>query len=260
MTAGLYEIHPALIPAVSAAAKTATRLGAVREIADGIVLSATEDGVTLSISVASGNKTGLIQSARYQLSGVTLDIKGLLEVFAATIEGLPLQEAADHGTIHTCDRLRENVAGPLVKGIHTPASMGTAFRRCDRLIREIAAQFHASVGDRNNRNFWNPPLSRGWRLKSASEQVAVLQTIAEEFCAAAGFPAASIRVGRLERSRRVVIDFSEDFAAAKKPGVLMHLERLVRTRTGERLEVFMEELKDNNRLRRLGTAPIGDVA
>ena len=261
MTAGPYEIHPALIPAVSAAAGTATRLGALPETGAGMVLSATEDGFTLSVSVASGNKTGLIQSARYQLSGAAPDIiKGLLEVFAATIEGLPLQEAADHGTIHTSDQLRQNVAAPLVKGIHTPASMGAAFRRCDRLIREIAAQFHASVGDRNNRNFWNPPLSRGWRLKSASEQVATLQTIAEEFCVAGGFPAGSIRVGRLERSRRVVIDFSEDFAAAKKPGVLMHLERLVRTRTGERLEVFMEELKDNNRLRRLGTAPIEDVA
>ncbi len=260
MGAGPYEIHPALLPAVAAAARQATRMGEPAEAAGETVLSATEDGVTLSVSVASGNKTGLVASARYQLSAGAPDIKGVLEVFAATIEGVPLQEAADHGTVHACERLRRSIATPLVEGIHTPASMGTAFRRCNRLIRDIAAQFHASIGDGNNRNFWNPPLSRGWRLKSVGEQLAILQAIVHEFCAANDYTDGNIRIARIEKTRRVVIDFSEDFAAAGKPRALMQLERLVRARTGEMLEIYMEELKDNNRIRRLGTAPIEDVA
>src|SRR5581483_3442988 len=255
-----YDIHPALLPAVAAAAQRATRMGALPESADGKVWSATEDGVTLSVSVASGNKTGLVAGARYQLADGAPEITGVLEVFSATIEGLPLQEAADHGTVHACERLRQSIAAPLVKGIHTPASMGTAFRRCNRLIRNIAAQFRAAIGDGNNRNFWNPPLSRGWRLQAAGEQLAVLQAVVAEFCAESSVAAGSICAVRVEKARGGVIDFSEDFAAARKPRALMQLERLVRARTGEMLEIFMEELKDNNRIRRLGTAPIEDVA
>ena len=254
MTAGMYEIHPALEPVVSAAGKHAIRMGTAAEVANGTILSATEDGVTLSITAVSENKTWVVGKARYELSEGMLDITGLMEVFAAVIEGLPLQEAADHGTIHTCDRLRQNIPLPLVKGIHTPASMGTAFRRCDRLIRDIVAQFRTAIGDSDIRNFWNPPLSRGWRLNSTKQQLSILQLIAGEFCAANAFAAGSILVARIEKTRRVIVGFDEGFDAARKPGVLMRLERRVRATTGERLEIHTEELTDNNRIRRLKTA------
>ncbi len=260
MTAGLYEIHPALKPGISAAAQRAIRMGAPVKAANGQVLSTTKDGVTLSVAVVRDNKAWIVESARYLLSEEAPDIKGLLEVFAATIEGLPLQEAADHGTIHTCERLRQTITGPLVQGIHTPASMGMAFRRCDGLIRDIVAQFNAAAGDTSAPNFWYPALSRGWRVKSTGEQLAILYAIAGEFCTANGLAAGDIRVVRLEKSRRVIVDFCEGFDAARKSGVLMQLEERVRAGTGERLEIYMEELMDNNRIRRLGSAPVEDVA
>ena len=47
------------------------------------------------------------------------------------------------------------------------------------------------------------------------------------------------------------VQFGEDFPVAQKPFILMQLERHVRNATNERIELFVSELKDNNRIRRL---------
>lgn len=250
------EIHPALAGVAAVAAQQPTKAGEAVVADMGSVYSASDDGVTLSVSLVRGRKDWLVHEARYRAAdGATPELKGVLEIFCGTIEGLPLQEAADHGTIHVCERLREKVPQPLVGGIHTPRSMGLAFRRCDRLIRDVLAQYRATTGDKETRNFWNPALSKEWRLKSTEQQIETLRPIIESFRKFAGAGEDDIWVSRIEKLRRVIVDFGENVDASRKPVMLLHLEQTVRRATGERLEFYMEELKDNNRIRRLGTSP-----
>jgi hypothetical protein len=55
------------------------------------------------------------------------------------------------------------------------------------------------------------------------------------------------------RKTRVVVGFGEGVELDRKPPLLRALEQVLRRESGEQLEVFMEEMRDQNRLRRLTT-------
>lgn len=250
------ELHPALASAAAGAAREPTRAGDAAAMSRARLYSATDAGVTLSVWLVRGRTGWQVAEARYRLAeNATPELKGTLETFCHAIEGLPLQEAADHGTIHTCERLREAVAEPLVEGIHTPRALGAAFARCDRLIRSILAQYRSATGDQETRNFWNPALSQDWRLKTIEQRMEILRPIMEDFCTSQGGARSDMWIARIEKMRRVVIDFDNAVDSARKPALLRGLERAIRHATGERLELYMEELKDNNGIRRLGSEP-----
>jgi hypothetical protein len=69
--------------------------------------------------------------------------------------------------------------------------------------------------------------------------------------AEAGFGPDDAWIADIERGFRVVVAFAAGVAPAAKPGFLMRLERRMRAATGQRLELYMDEMKDQNRIRRL---------
>lgn len=254
-------IHPALLDAARAAAARPAMAGEAAAAVGERIFHARADGVALSVSVAGSRGSVTVKQARYRASDDTDSGQvGVLETFCRVIEGLPLQEAADHGTIHACEQLRAGIAQALVAGIHTPRSMGAAFTLCDRLIREIVAQYRGDTGDADTRNFWNPPLSANWRFKTIEQQLDILRPIVEEFRARHGLSEQDMWVSQIEKVRRITVDFGAGFDPTRKPKLLMDLERAVRQATGDRLEFFMEEMGDNNRIRRLGPPPAKAVS
>ena len=262
MSAATGEIHPSLSGAAAAtAAQTPSHEGEATAVEQGRRYAATEAGVTLSVSLTRGRSNWLVTEARYRTpDNATPQLKGVLETFCRAIEGLPVQEAADHGSIHACEQLREQVREPLVQGIHTPRSMGSAFGLCDRLMRDVLGQYRASTGDKETRNFWNPLLSQQWRLQTNEQQLEALRPVLESFRKSNALADNALWIARIEKMRRVIIDFHESVDAARKPVLLMHLEVAMRKATGERLETYMEELKDDNVIRRLGTEPTRAVS
>jgi hypothetical protein len=261
MSVATGEIHPALAEAAAAKARTPSREGDTAAVEQDWRYTATEGGVTLSVSLTRGRSGWLVAEARYRIgNGATPQLKGVLETFCHAIEGLPVQEAADHGTIHACEQLREQVREPLVQGIHTPRSMGSAFGLCDRLIRDVLGQYRVSTGEKETRNFWNPVLSQQWRLKTNEQQLEALRPALETFRKSNALADNALWIARIEKMRRVIIDFHESVEAARKPLLLMHLEVAMRKATGERLETYMEELKDDNVIRRLGSEPTRAVS
>jgi hypothetical protein len=261
VSATAVDIHPALADAAAAAAALPTKAGEAVAADGERAFSAVDCGVTLSVSLRRGRQSWLVAAARYRAGDdAPTAFKGVLEVFCRVIEGLPLQEAADHGAIHAAERLRQTKPQPLVDGIHTPRSLGALFGRCEGLIRDILAQYRAATGDRETRNFWHPALSKEWRLQSTAQQIETLRPILEAYRKAEGLGEDDMWISRIEKMRRVLVDFGEGVDGNRKPSMLMHLEQAVRDATGERLEFYMEELKDNNRIRRLGTAPMRAVS
>ena len=61
---------------------------------------------------------------------------------------------------------------------------------------------------------------------------------------------AMVAVG-VESNLRVLIAFAAELGYDRKPALLMAFERQLRAATGDRLEVFAEEMADGNRIRRL---------
>jgi hypothetical protein len=248
-------VLPAFAAAARAAAATASR---ERPLIPGTgrIFRSTENDVTLEVRIdqrPGETRDANVVEARH-LGARDESLRGVLEVFCATIEGLPLREAADHGAIHALEKLRGDVLVTRpVSGILTPRSAGTAFVCCERLIRAILAQYSMETGARNTANFWNPALSAAWRAMSDPERVASLQPIIERFRTSHQLSEDDIWVAAIEKARRIVIGFGARVDYREKPMLLMHLELEIRKQTGDKLELFMSEAKDSNPIRRLAS-------
>lgn len=250
MSAPAGLVHPALEGAALAAAAQTLREGISPKQDGAIAYSASDDTLTLEVRL-SGSHGHWIVAEAWHRGARSEPVRGILDIFCLAIEGLPLQEAADHGAIHALERLR---GGPLARplpGILTPRSAGTAFTCCERLIRTILAEHAAQTGEHGTANFWSPPLSAQWRAMTDAERIARLEPIIGGFRADHGLSVGDLWVDRIEKTRRVTIGFGSGLGYADKPRLLMRLEVDIRQATGDRLELFMVEAKDSNTIRRL---------
>jgi len=241
-------LHPAFIAA--ALGVTLSREGDFSSAGGGEDYATSEDGVTLKLRTSKPQGRWIVSEARHG-GGRTRIQRGVLDVFCQVIEGLPLQEAADHGAIHALERLRGDPLARPIPGILTPHSAGSAFIGCERLIRSIVAEHAKRNGDADKANFWNPALSAEWRNKSVEQRIAQLEPVMKRFRAAHELADEDLWIDSIEKTRRVIIGFGPKIGYNDKPSLLMRLEIDIRQATGDRLELFMAEAKDNNTIRRL---------
>jgi hypothetical protein len=175
----------------------------------------------------------------------------VFDAFCRVLEGLPIQEAADHAGHHVAaGRCDPGQARP-VPGIMTPWNADPLNHRPMRLIRRIRADYAARQPTASVENFWNPTISKDWLRLAEAEQLARVDQILGDFQAERGLAPGSLVAVGIENNIRVLVAFSEEVGYEQKPALLMDVERNLRAATGDRLEVFAEEMADENRLRRL---------
>jgi hypothetical protein len=249
MTADGDIIHPALADAARAASQRLGHGGAIAP--ENSAFQAVENGIALEMRLGS-TAQAVVLEARHHGAGDPLQA-GVLDVFCDVIEGLPLREAADHGTIHALDRLLGDQPTSIVRGILTPRGAGAAFRVCDRLVRKIFALHEPSA--KAGANSWNPALSQEWRGKNVDQRGATLDPLIGAFRATHELATEDFYLVRIEKARRIVMGFGPRIGHERKGPLLRQLERTLRRSTGDQLEIYMDEMKDDNVLRRL--APPG---
>jgi len=175
----------------------------------------------------------------------------VFDAFCEILQGLPIQEAADHAGHHVMARLSEPDRAPPVPGIVTPWNADPLYRRPMRLIRRIRAEHAAHQASHSTENFWNPTISKDWLRLDEAAQLARIDEIIAEFLAERGLAPESLAAVGIEGNVRVFVAFAEAVGYQRKPALLMDFERQLRAQTGDRLEVFAEEMADGNRIRRL---------
>ena len=208
-----------------------------------------EDGIVrLSVAMDSGSRRLIIRQAQHTGSVDALTGR-VLDRFCTIIAGRPLQEAADHGAIYTAAALPDDCAA--VPGIRTPRNAGPAFELAERLIRKVhaAARHHFGVGHRENAWYLRPDAD--WLAKNEAEQATRIKPIVAGFLRTSRLAEGDVWICRIERGTRVTIAFSDSVSYAAKPELMMVLEQRLRRETGNPIELFMEEMKDANRIRRL---------
>lgn len=99
-------------------------------------------------------------------------------------------------------------------------------------------------------NFDDSGFSAVWSALSEEERRRRIEALVGEFLGKRGLADAAV-IAYIDVHHRVFLEFKRDFPPAEKPALLMQVERHVRSGTGERVELFVAEMKDNNRLRRL---------
>jgi hypothetical protein len=207
-----------------------------------------EAGVELSVTVNSADKRLIIRVAHH--SGARSEPERIvLDRLCAVIEGRPFQEAADHGAIYAVAALPE-LRTP-VHGISSPRNAGAPFVLAERLLRQAhsAACKQLNVGPRENAWYVKPGMD--WLRKNEMEQAATIKPMIAEYLRANGYTENDLWICRIERGTRVTIAFADRVPYAAKPQLMMALEQKLREHTGDPLELFMEDMKDANKIRRL---------
>lgn len=206
------------------------------------------DGLTLLIAV--DGTPAVVRAARHK--GASDDrVRAVCEMFCRWIEGVPLQEAAEHGVLYLIERLRDPQSPAPIRGIRTPRNCGPPFQVLAELARAVFEDCLARRGQKPEHNTWNPKLHADWLNSSESERIDILTRAIELHLRREGAAAGSIWVSDIESGRRVVIGFAGDFPANDKPSSVLGIERIVRELTASRIEVYSEEMSDGNAIRRL---------
>ena len=175
----------------------------------------------------------------------------VFDAFCRVLEGLPIQEAADHAGHHVMAAQHAPGQARPVPGIVTPWNADPRFHRPMRMIRRIRADYAARRPSASVENFWNPTISKDWLRLDEAKQLACVDEILSAFLAERGLVSGNLVAVGIENNIRILLAFSEEVGYAQKPALLMDFERKLRTATGDRLEVFAEEMADGNRIRRL---------
>lgn len=169
----------------------------------------------------------------------------LVSVLARTCHGLPVLEAADHGSIRLEYLLRGDAARPHA-GIVIPETVEPAFRLITALLRALLADYRQKAGFCEQSNTFDAPPGPRWLQ---ADEAARHAQLAEAF-ARGGFAADDVNVVAIEYDVRVVVSLSGTLA--KNPaGAVVALERCMKKHVDNRLELFLTEVKDSNKLRRL---------
>ncbi len=241
-------IGPAHAQAVDRAGRDIAREGRLRK-EDGLLLvEAAADGVTLSLLVDPAEH--VIRRAAHQGASSAVD-RALLDQFCRLVETLPIQEASDHGVIRLEHRLRDKNQARPVAGIVIPEAVGQAFLPPQRLIRAALALYRNSSGYSGSKNEFDSRPSAEWLALSGQQRRQRLDAAIAEIAAEAGFPPEEVEVTAIEHDLRVVVRFLGSLVAADKQGHMLIMETGIKEKVDGRLELYQEELKDSNIIRRL---------
>ncbi len=242
----LKQVHPAFRAGIEAAAQALAHEGPLAAENGAEIFEAAENGTRLQLAVCRGK---ILHAAHRGAQDPAQ--RAVLDAFCGVVEGLPMQEAADHAGHHVVARLRDPDADSPVPGILTPWNADGLFHEPMHLLRRAQADYRARHGIESVENLWNPTISKDWLRLDEPAQITRLAPVLKDFLAAEALAPGDVQVVAVEHNIRVVLAFAEHVEFDRKPRLLMGFERMIRAANGDRLEVFAEEMKDSNKIRRL---------
>lgn len=231
---------------IAAAAQGLRREGTLAAADGREIYEAADGSIRLMVAIADE----VIVEAAHSGAQAPAD-RAVLDVCCGVIEGITPQEAADHAAIFTMHALKDLAMAAPVAGILTPGNADPIFRLPVRLTRAINAAYREKHGASEDWNFFDRPFTPAWLSLSKDEKTARLRAISEAFVAERGLSDEDLWVVELDEHDRLNVGFGPNLEPRVKPGLLMDLERRIRRETGERVEVFLVEMKDLNKIRRI---------
>jgi hypothetical protein len=209
------------------------------------ILQATVDGVTLTVKT---DTDGLVTAAAHH--GAHGDICTALDVMCSIIPGLPLQEAAEHGVIRLESALRDKSGAPPMPGIMNPISADRIFVIVQHLVRELFAGYLKMSGSLRKVNTYADRPQAAWLTLPPQARLDAAETTLRKVLGARG-SVDDARVLRIEHDCRVMIVFRASVPPADKARLAFAFEIALHTECDGALQVFLDDLTDENAARRL---------
>lgn len=175
----------------------------------------------------------------------------LLSELCRIVEGLPVLEACYHGAGRLEHRLRPSDQPRPVGGIVLPRAVHPHFALVDDLLRSALAEYRKQANFQVTQSQHDDRPSDAWLSASFEERQKRLQGAMAEVLPSFGLEPSDVSVVSVRYDVRVELGLSEAWKKLDQPRLVMALERELQARVDARLEVYVQELKDKNQLRRL---------
>lgn len=212
----------------------------------GVALSFSHAGCTLELAVSDHEH--VIVSAAGQAPDQLRQL--LLTELCRLVTGLPLLEAAYHGALRLEHRLRPTAARPL-PGIVLPRAVHPYFTLVEELLRGALAAYRRLSGFEITRGQHDDRPRADWLAAGFDGQKRRLELALAQVLPGFGLEATDVSVVSIRYDVRVELGLSDAWKKLDQPRLVMALERELQARVDPRLEVYVQELKDKNQLRRL---------
>lgn len=210
-------------------------------------------GFTLTVLVDPETQT--ILDAYHDGPDDPLD-RAVLDFLCEILRGLTVQEASDHAGHRLITRLAAPDAPRPVAGIVLPDNADPLFRLPKAMARKLLVEWRELTGYLGRENEFTTAPDSAWAKLAAPERAAAVQALLEAGDADDGVPPGALRLAAMEpnilgHDVRAIVAFAEAVAPDDKPGLARRGELLLKRRLDPHLEVYVEELKDQNAIRRL---------
>lgn len=236
-----YERRLRQLAAVTEPGKLQTSTGV------GVAVSFSQDSCALELVVA-GDEHIIVGS---HFSAVDQVRELLLGELCRLVTGLPLLEACYHGALRLEHRLRPASLGRPLSGIVLPRAVHPHFALAEDLLRGALANYRKLSGFDVTRGEYDDRPRAEWLNASLEERKRRLEVALGQLLPGLGLEAADVAVVSIRYDVRVELGLSEAWKKLDQPRLVMALERELQARVDPRLEVYVQELKDKNQLRRL---------
>lgn len=214
------------------------------------LLTIDQDGYTLSALIDTA--TQLIADACHDGPNEPVT-RAVLDYFCEVLAGLTVQEASDHAGHHLIVRLTAPDAPRPVPGIVLPDNADGIFRLPKALARSLLAQWRVVSGYAGRENEFTTAPDSPWARLSAPQRADAVAAALDDGSA---IPKDSLQLVTMEpnilgHEVRAVIAFAETVAPEDKPGLARRAELHLKRALDPHIELYVEELKDQNVIRRL---------
>jgi len=233
-------------PALERAAAAAAHRGRPLATSSGHVIARASSS-SAELRIAVDPSTHRLEAMSFEAQD-PLEI-GLLESLCRAVTGLPLLEAAEHGTVRLEQLLRGAAPRP-VAGILLPEAVHPLFRCAHDLSTQALSDYRRQTGFAEVHSRYDQQPGEAWQRASDAERRTWLARALAAALVARGIDPSSARIDSIRHDVRVEL-WLEPPAGTDAPALVMELERALQAEVDGRLEVYVTERRDRNVQRRL---------
>ena len=178
------------------------------------------------------------------------DIEKLINLFFDIIINKNIQEAADHGVIYLEEKIRKFNDIKVTPGIILPNQGGEYFNVLNRIIRDIFKNYKIKNNLKFdvNKNYFI--MTEKWKSFTEKEKLQKINIILDKIKSTnVNLEDESISVNKIENNFKIYLDVDKNFSKLQREqNILLEIEAKFKT-LDDTLEVFVEEILDQNKLR-----------
>lgn len=193
-------------------------------------------------------KKDIIENLYHNIEN-NLVLKKMANIFFELIIKKNIQEASDHGVIYLEEKIRLGDNKQISEGIILPGQAGSYFTNINDVIRNLFADYKNRTKSKFyiNKNYFK--VSKNWKKLKKEDKLEKINFILNEISNKNSLSTKSITVNKIENDFKIFFNVDNEFKKIQeKKNLLLEIEIKLKI-LDNTLEVFVEEILDQNKLR-----------